>query len=132
MGLLSRLKKIFTGKKPEQPEAGSGSANAPKAVTVPKARPGAKPAVTPGDVKVKKNPRKIEKEEKPVAEKITIGHVHMSGCTGCLVSLADNYGGLFTLLDNYADLNYCLTLADVRDIPKMDVALVEEIGRAHV
>ncbi len=60
-----------------------------------------------------------------MADKITVGHVHMSGCTGCLVSLADNYEGLFTILDNYADLVYCLTLADVRDIPKMDVALVE-------
>lgn len=44
---------------------------------------------------------------------------------GCLVSLADNYEGLFTILDNYADLVYCLTLADARHIPKMDVALVE-------
>ena len=65
------------------------------------------------------------KEEKPVADKITVGHVHMSGCTGCLVSLADNYGGLLTILDKYADLVYGLTLADVRHIPKMDVALVE-------
>jgi len=65
------------------------------------------------------------KEEKSVADKITVGHVHMSGCTGCLVSLADNYGGLLTILDRYADLVYGLTLADVRHIPKMDVALVE-------
>jgi len=71
------------------------------------------------------NKVKTVKEEKPVADKITVGHVHMSGCTGCLVSLADTYGGLLTILDNYADLVYCLTLADVRDIPKMDVALVE-------
>ncbi|HPY60579.1 MAG TPA: coenzyme F420 hydrogenase subunit gamma [Methanospirillum sp.] len=60
-----------------------------------------------------------------MANKITVGHVHMSGCTGCLVSLADTYEGLFTILDNYADLVYCLTLADARHIPKMDVALVE-------
>lgn len=60
-----------------------------------------------------------------MADKITVGHVHMSGCTGCLVSLADNYGGLLTILDKYADLVYGLTLADVRHIPKMDVALVE-------
>ncbi len=66
-----------------------------------------------------------KKEDKPVADKITVGHVHMSGCTGCLVSLADNYGGLLTILDRYADLVYGLTLADVRHIPKMDVALVE-------
>ncbi|MBP5474893.1 MAG: coenzyme F420 hydrogenase subunit gamma [Methanomicrobium sp.] len=60
-----------------------------------------------------------------MVEKITVGHVHMSGCTGCLVSLADNYEGLFKILDDYADLVYCLTLADVRHIPEMDVALVE-------
>ena len=60
-----------------------------------------------------------------MVDKITMGHVHMSGCTGCLVSLADNYGGLLTILDKYADLVYGLTLADVRHIPKMDVALVE-------
>ncbi|HZD43161.1 MAG TPA: coenzyme F420 hydrogenase subunit gamma [Methanomicrobiales archaeon] len=60
-----------------------------------------------------------------MANKITVGHVHMSGCTGCLVSLADNYEGLFKILDDYADLVYGLTLADVRKIPEMDVALVE-------
>ncbi|MBN1432734.1 MAG: coenzyme F420 hydrogenase subunit gamma [Methanomicrobiaceae archaeon] len=60
-----------------------------------------------------------------MVNKITVGHVHMSGCTGCLVSLADNYEGLFKILDDYADLVYCLTLADVRHIPEMDVALVE-------
>jgi len=74
---------------------------------------------------VEKKAETIKKEEKPVADKITIGHVHMSGCTGCLVSLADNYSGLLTILDRYADLVYGLTLADVRHIPKMDVALVE-------
>jgi coenzyme F420 hydrogenase subunit gamma len=137
MGLLSNLKKILTGKKPEEPKTAPEPvtvpetatalefAAAPEPVTVPKARSEVKPVVKPRDVKVEKKPEIQEMEEKPVAEKITIGHVHMSGCTGCLVSLADNYEGLFTLLDNYADLNYCLTLADVRDIPKMDVALVE-------
>jgi coenzyme F420 hydrogenase subunit gamma len=77
----------------------------------------------PADVVTKTETTK--KEVKPVADKITVGHVHMSGCTGCLVSLADNYGGLLTILDRYADLVYGLTLADVRHIPKMDVALVE-------
>ncbi len=60
-----------------------------------------------------------------MTNKIKIGHVHMSGCTGCLVSLADNNLGLIKILDDYADLVYCLTLADVRHIPEMDVALVE-------
>ncbi len=131
------MEKIFPKNKPVDPKAAPGPVTVPEPAavpkpaavpepgTVPESRPEAKPAVKPGDVKVEKKPEIIETEEKPVAEKITIGHVHMSGCTGCLVSLADNYEGLFTLLDNYADLNYCLTLADVRDIPKMDVALVE-------
>ena len=71
--------------------------------------------------------KKVEatKEAKPVANKIKLGHVHMSGCTGCLVSVADNYLGLIKILDDYADLVYGLTLADVRHIPEMDVALVE-------
>jgi coenzyme F420 hydrogenase subunit gamma len=125
MGLLSYLKEIFTGKQ-EAPEAKAETA-APATPTkvVVKQPAEAKPAQTPADVKVEQKPEEKIMEEKPVADKITIGHVHMSGCTGCLVSLADNYEGLFALLDNYADLVYCLTLADVRDIPKMDVAFVE-------
>jgi coenzyme F420 hydrogenase subunit gamma len=71
--------------------------------------------------------KKVEatKEAKPVANKIKLGHVHLSGCTGCLVSVADNYLGLIKILDDYADLVYGLTLADVRHVPEMDVALVE-------
>ena len=86
-----------------------------------------KPEEKPVPVKadVEKKAVVLQKEDKPVADKIKVGHVHMSGCTGCLVSLADNYGGLLTILDKYADLVYGLTLADVRHIPKMDVALVE-------
>lgn len=71
--------------------------------------------------------KKVEaiKEAKPVVNKIKLGHVHMSGCTGCLVSTADNNLEFIKILDNYADLVYGLTLADVRHIPEMDVALVE-------
>ncbi len=47
--------------------------------------PKAKPAAT---ADVEKKAEITKKEEKPVAEKITVGHVHMSGCTGCLVSLS--------------------------------------------
>ncbi|HOV67318.1 MAG TPA: hypothetical protein PLI31_03040 [Methanoregulaceae archaeon] len=57
-----------------------------------------------------------------MSDKITAGHVHMSGCTGCEVAIADNYAGLLTLLDKYVDWVYDLTLADVRHIPEMDVA----------
>jgi len=84
-----------------------------------------KPDLKPHDVIVEKKVEEESKEEKPVVNKISVGHVHMSGCTGCLVSFADNYEGLFKILDDYADLVYCLTLVDVRHIPEMDVALVE-------
>ncbi|MDT8356902.1 MAG: coenzyme F420 hydrogenase subunit gamma [Methanomicrobiaceae archaeon] len=60
-----------------------------------------------------------------MAEKITAGHVHLSGCTGCEVAIADTYEGLFKLLDDYVDWVYDLTLADVRHVPEMDVAFVE-------
>jgi coenzyme F420 hydrogenase subunit gamma len=99
MGLLQSFKKTLTGEEP-------------------------KPAAKPAEVKTEKK-AEPKKEAKPVANKITVGHVHMSGCTGCLVSLADNYLGLVKILDDYADLVYGLTLADVRHIPEMDVALVE-------
>ena len=84
-----------------------------------------KSATIPSDVKMEKKAEVSKKEEKSVSNKIKAGHVHLSGCTGCLVALADNYQGLFKLLDDYVDWVYDLTLADVRHIPEMDVALVE-------
>jgi coenzyme F420 hydrogenase subunit gamma len=118
MGLLSSIKKSIGGVEPQTP------ATAP-AKGEPVQKPQAAPAAQPADVKTEKTVEVTKKEDKPVANKITVGHVHMSGCTGCLVSLADNYGGLIKILDDYADLVYGLTLADVRHIPEMDVALVE-------
>jgi coenzyme F420 hydrogenase subunit gamma len=49
----------------------------------------------------------------------------MSGCTGCLISLTDNYDILLDLL-NAIDYRYETTLADVREIPddQMDIAIV--------
>ena len=118
MGLREWLSKIF----------GSSEESAKKSVSTPppvKEKKSETPTTPVNPTTVENNENKTKKEERLVADKITIGHVHMSGCTGCLISLADNYEGLFTLLDNYAELVYCLTLMDVRDIPKMDVALVE-------
>ncbi|MDD1703206.1 MAG: coenzyme F420 hydrogenase subunit gamma [Methanoregula sp.] len=60
-----------------------------------------------------------------MADKITLGYTHLSGCTGCTVALADNYAGLLTLLDRYVDLKYMPTLADARHVQKVDVSLVE-------
>ena len=137
MGLLDKLKSLLFGKESVsegKQDAKPGAKPADKIVEKPVEQPAAEvkaeaPAAKPAEDKVEPVEQKHiiqkPKEEKPVADKITVGHVHMSGCTGCLVSLADNYEGLLTILDKYADLVYCLTLADVRHIPEMDVALVE-------
>ena len=101
MGLLSS---VFKKNVSEEP---------PKAAAPPKA----------ADVATKAETTK--KEVKPVVDKITLGYTHLSGCTGCTVALADNYGGLLTLLDKYVDLKYMPTLADVRHIQKVDVSFVE-------
>jgi coenzyme F420 hydrogenase subunit gamma len=152
MGLLSTIKERIFGRRPEKiPESKPEAKPAASQPTEPEAKPAtgrpqtkpeakpeakpemkpaaskpqAKPAVKPTDVIVEKKVEVVQKEEKPVAEKITIGELHLSGCTGCLVTLADNYEGLFKLLDDYADLVYALTLVDVRHVPEMDVCLVE-------
>jgi coenzyme F420 hydrogenase subunit gamma len=103
---MSFLESIF-GKKNASPAAPPKSAVAPK----------------PADVVSK--PVETKKEVKPVADKITLGYTHLSGCTGCTVALADNYAGLLTLLDKYVDLKYMPTLADARHIQKVDVSFVE-------
>ncbi|MBN2733716.1 MAG: coenzyme F420 hydrogenase subunit gamma, partial [Methanomicrobiaceae archaeon] len=71
MGLLSRLKAIFTGspqasdKKPGKVSGAAGTA-------------ASKPAKKPKDLKVEQKQHGKNKEEKPVVNKITVGHVHMS------------------------------------------------------
>jgi coenzyme F420 hydrogenase subunit gamma len=84
-----------------------------------------KPVAAPQKTDVAKKAETTTKEVKPVVDKITLGYTHLSGCTGCTVALADNYGGLLTLLDKYVDLKYMPTLADVRHIQQVDVAIVE-------
>jgi len=100
MGLLSIFKKKDASVEPQKPAAPKTASAAPTA------------AVT-------------KKEVKPVADKITLGYTHLSGCTGCTVALADNYAGLLTLLDKYVDLKYMPTLADARHVQKVDVSFVE-------
>jgi len=100
MGLLSSVFKKNTSAEPPKPVASK-----------------------PADVAQK--PVETKKEVKPVADKITVGYTHLSGCTGCTVALADNYAGLLTLLDKYVDLKYMPTLADARHIQKVDVSFVE-------
>ena len=101
MGLLSIFKKKDASAEPQKPAAPQKSA----------------------DVAVKTESTK--KEVKPVADKITLGYTHLSGCTGCTVALADNYAGLLTLLDKYVDLKYMPTLADARHVQKVDVSFIE-------
>ncbi|MCS3901861.1 coenzyme F420 hydrogenase subunit gamma [Methanococcus voltae] len=70
---------------------------------------------------------------------VRIAHIHMSGCTGCLISLTDTYEKLLDIL-GAVELVYALTLADEkteitetddkilieRKIPEnIDIALVE-------
>jgi coenzyme F420 hydrogenase subunit gamma len=101
MGLLSIFKKKDASQEPPKVAAPQRTADAaPKAA-------------------------ETKKEVKPVADKITVGYTHLSGCTGCTVALADNYAGLLTLLDKYVDLKYMPTLADARHIQKVDVSFVE-------
>ena len=70
---------------------------------------------------------------------VRVAHIHMSGCTGCLISLTDTYEKLLNILENI-DLIYSLALMDEkteiketddkilieRNIPdNIDIALVE-------
>ncbi len=65
--------------------------------------------------------------EKVVEEKAKprIGYIHLSGCTGDVMSLSENYDILAPLLTEMVDIVYGQTLADVWEMPEMDVALVE-------
>ncbi|CAB3288223.1 Coenzyme F420 hydrogenase subunit gamma [Methanocaldococcus lauensis] len=55
---------------------------------------------------------------------VKVAHIQLCSCCGCLVSLADTYEKLLDIL-NSIELVYCQTLADVREIPECDIALVE-------
>ncbi|MDI6877497.1 MAG: coenzyme F420 hydrogenase subunit gamma [Methanomicrobiales archaeon] len=96
MGLLSSIKKGMGGEEQQMP-------------------PTSPPAQT----------EEARREERATPDRIRVGHVHLCGCTGCVVALTDIYQGLFKVLDDYVDWVYGTTIADVRRIPEMDVALVE-------
>lgn len=65
---------------------------------------------------------KVAEEEKA---KPRIGYIHLSGCTGDVMSLSENYDILAPLLTEMVDIVYGQTLVDVWDMPKMDLVLVE-------
>ena len=73
--------------------------------------------VTPPDVQ--------EEVKEMAAAKPKVLSSQFSGCSGCLISLTDNYDILLDLL-NAIDYRYETTLADVREVPDedIDIALV--------
>ncbi len=74
--------------------------------------------------------KKEENEEKASLSSVTtdeelkIGYIHLSGCTGDLMSFTENYDDLVDLL-HAVDIVYGQTLVDRWDMPNMDVVLVE-------
>lgn len=72
---------------------------------------------------------KVAEEECVVEEKprVRVGYIHLSGCTGDIMSLTENYDILSTLLTEMVDVCYGQTLVDMWEMPesKMDIALVE-------
>jgi coenzyme F420 hydrogenase subunit gamma len=76
------------------------------------------------EITVKSAEAEVEVKEMAAAKPKVLTAV-MSGCTGCLISLTDNYDILLDLLDAI-DYRYETTLADVREIPddQMDIAIV--------
>jgi coenzyme F420 hydrogenase subunit gamma len=55
---------------------------------------------------------------------VTVAHVQLSSCCGCLISLTDTYEKLLDVL-GAIDLVYSQTIADVREIPEADIILLE-------
>lgn len=76
----------------------------------------------PEEVASKQEVEKVAEEEKT---RPRIGYIHLSGCTGDVMSLTENYDILAELLTNMVEIVYGQTLADVWEMPEMDLALVE-------
>lgn len=79
-------------------------------------------------MEVKPKEETSQQEVEKVAEekaKPRIGYIHLSGCTGDIMSLSENYDILAPLLTEMVDIVYGQTLADVWEMPEMDLALVE-------
>lgn len=56
--------------------------------------------------------------------KLKIGYIHLSGCTGDLMSFSENYDDFADLL-NAVDIVYGQTLVDCWQMPEMDLVLIE-------
>lgn len=81
--------------------------------------PAAEEKIEAAQPEITAKPAEAEVKEMAAAKPKVLTAV-MSGCTGCLISLCDNYDILLDLL-NAIDYRYETTLADAR-----------QIGRAHV
>lgn len=86
--------------------------------------------------KEKASQQEVEKVAEEEKAKPRIGYIHLSGCTGDVMSLSENYDILAPLLTEMVDIVYGQTLADVwyddennpyaiDDMPEMDLALIE-------
>ena len=73
MGLFDKLKSIFGA----QPKTAAPENKAPE---------------------IKKEVAPVKKSEEVKVTKPKVAYVHLSGCTGCLVSLADTYEKLLDIL----------------------------------
>lgn len=76
----------------------------------------------PEEVASQQEVEKVAEEEKA---KPRIGYIHLSGCTGDVMSLSENYDILAPLLTEMVDIVYGQTLVDLWEMPEMDIALVE-------
>src|SRR5665811_2189624 len=77
--------------------------------------PAAEEKIEAAQPEITAKPAEAEVKEMAAAKPKVLTAV-MSGCTGCLISLTDNYDILLDLL-NAIDYRYETTLADVREIP---------------
>ncbi len=81
--------------------------------------PEEKPAEVAPEITV--TPPDVQEEVKEMAAaKPKILSSQFSGCSGCLISLLDNYDILLDLLDA-VDYRYETTIADVREVPDEDI-----------
>ena len=75
---------------------------------------------------------KTEEKPKSAPSKPRIGYIHLSGCTGDVMSLTENYDILSTVLTDMVDIVYGQTLVDkwvhgtyAEEMPEMDLCLIE-------
>lgn len=66
-----------------------------------------------------------------MSPKPTLAVINLTGCTGCVISILDLHEDLLELLGK-ADLIYCTTIIDLKEIPSCDIALINgTVGNDH-